>query len=161
ENLNVPSMLRKRVGTPRSRISRMPHTATSSSASTYPMRTTPRSRELPKLSAIAAVKYAPPAMPPRKKYQTISRCQPGVLSTVSLLSAALAEGHHRADADHEGGADRQQGIDQDVALGQERFFRQVVRRRLVEQKEERVQPAERAVRVGAVELGAVESHLLE
>ena len=41
------------------------------------MRNTPRSRSLPKLSAMAAVKYAPPAIPPMKKYQTMRRCQSG------------------------------------------------------------------------------------
>jgi hypothetical protein len=35
------------------------------------MRATRLSPGSPKMSAMAAVKYAPPAMPPRKKYQTI------------------------------------------------------------------------------------------
>src|SRR5262245_45569975 len=110
---------------------------------------------------MAAVKYAPPAMPPRKKYHTIKRCHSGDLSTVASLVAPLAEGHDRADTDDEGRPHRHQRVGKDVALGQERLLRQGVGRRLVEQEEERVEPAERPLRVGAVELRVLVAHLLE
>src|SRR5882724_8387071 len=127
------------------------------------MRNTPRSRSLPKLSAMAAVKYAPPAMPPMKKYQTMRRCQSGVLtiSIAALLSAAVAEGHEGAHPDEQRRAHRQERVHQDVPLGQERFLREVVGGRLVEEEEEGVEPAEGAIAVGPVELGARIAHLLE
>src|SRR5262245_15312648 len=101
---------------------------------------------------MAAVKYAPPAIPPRKKYHTISRCQSGDLSIAVSLAAAVPERHDGADPDDERRPDREQRIRQHVALRQQRLFRQAVRRRLVEQQEERVQAAERTLRIGSVEL---------
>src|SRR4026208_317052 len=126
------------------------------------MRNTPRSRSLPKLSAMAAVKYAPPAMPPMKKYQTMRRCQSGVLtiSIAALLSAAVAEGDDRPPPDEQRGAHRQERVHEDVALGQERLFGEVVGGRRVQEQEEGIEPAERAVAVGAVELGARVPHFL-
>src|SRR5512146_2375125 len=99
-------------------------------------------------------------MPPRKKYHTISMCQPGVLSIAASLSAA-AEREERAEADRDRRPDRQQGVDDDMALGQPGIRREVVRGRLGQQQEERVQPAEEALAVGAVELGLLEAHGLE
>src|SRR5712691_2786214 len=126
------------------------------------MRKTLLSLGLPKLSAIAAVKYAPPAIPPRKKYQTIRRCQSGLLSiAVPLVAAAIPEGDDRPHADEDRRAHREQGGDHHVALGQERLFGQAVRGRLVEQEEKGVQAAEGALRVGAVELRVLVSELLE
>src|SRR2546430_10017469 len=108
-----------RAGTPRSPITSPPHTATTASESSYPTRATPRSRTEPKLSAMAAVKYAPPAMPPRKKYQTIIISQCGVLNIVAPASlSAVAEREQHADADHERGADRQERVHHHVALRQ-------------------------------------------
>ncbi len=46
-------------------------------------------------------------------------------------------------------------------MGQERLFRKVVGRRRVEEQEEGVEPAEGAVAVGAIELGAGVAHLLQ
>src|SRR5512136_3079871 len=125
------------------------------------MRNTLLSLGLPKLSAMAAVKYAPPAMPPRKKYQTIRRCQLGVLSTAVPLSPALAERQHGPHADEQRRTHGEQGIDQHVALGQERLLGQLVRRRLVEQQEKGVEPPQRAVLVCAVELRLLVAHLPE
>src|SRR6266851_726956 len=68
---------------------------------------------------MAAVKYAPPAIPPRKKYQTISRCQSGLLSIAGPLPASLAERHDRGHAYQERGAHRQHRVHQDIALRQQ------------------------------------------
>ena len=46
-------------------------------------------------------------MPPRKKYQTISRCHSGLLSIAVPLPAPLAEGDHRAHPHQESGAYRE------------------------------------------------------
>ena len=48
-----------------------------------------------------------------------------------------------------------------LRCGQQRLLREVVGRRLVEEQEERVEPAEEALAVGAVELGVLEAHPLE
>src|SRR5712691_4910226 len=125
------------------------------------MRTTSRSRCPPKLSAMAAVKYAPPAMPPRKKYQTISMCQSGGLSMAVPLSAPLAERHDGRHADQEGRPDGEHGVGQHVALGQLGLVRQIVGGRLVEQQEEGIEPAQGPLAVGAVEMGACEALLFE
>src|ERR1700730_745648 len=167
QNLNFMSMFRKRLGVPRSRMRRRPQTETRSSASTSPTRNTLLSLRLPKLSAMAAVKYAPPAIPPRKKYQTMSRCQSGDLSMAAVLgvaaigSAPLAEREERPDADEERRPDGQQRVHDHVALGKGRLLRQRVGRRLVEQEEERVETAQRAIAVGAVELRVFVAHALE
>src|SRR5512132_224280 len=106
QNLRVRIMFMKRVGTPRSAMRSRPHTATSGSESRYPTRATIRSRTPPKLSAMAAVKYAPPAMPPRKKYQTIIISQCGVLSiVVGVPLPALPEREQHAQPDGQRGAD--------------------------------------------------------
>src|SRR5574341_303480 len=120
-----------------------------------------RSVRPPKLSAMAAVKYAPPAMPPRKKYQMISRCQPGLLSMLVPLAAPLPEGHDSADAHRQRGADGEEGVHDDVALGQQRLLGEVVRGRFVQQQEERVEATERPVGVRPVELRVPVPHLLE
>src|SRR5262249_36499658 len=124
------------------------------------MRATSRSRRVPKTSAITAVKYAPPAIPPRKKYQTISISQPGVL-VMAVPLAPAAEREDRTQADGDRGADRQQRIDDHVALRQLGIRRQVVRGRPGQEQEERVQPAKEAVAVGAVELSLLETHALQ
>src|SRR2546427_6952224 len=107
------------------------------------MRITLLSRGPPKLSAMAAVKYAPPAMPPRKKYQTMSQCQSGDLSIAVVLrlaawrlaawrlaawrlaawrlagwrlAAPLAERHEGAHAHQERRAHREERIHLHVAL---------------------------------------------
>src|SRR3982074_3756092 len=97
------------------------------------MRITLLSRGPPKLSAMAAVKYAPPAMPPRKKYQTMSQCQSGDLSIAVVLriaawgiaawgmAAPLAERHEGAHAHQERRAHREERIHFHVALRQERL----------------------------------------
>src|SRR5205814_581785 len=56
---------------------------------------------------MAAVKYAPPAMPPRKKYQTISIPQSGVLSIAASIPARPEREQRTKTHDH-GRADRQQ-----------------------------------------------------
>src|SRR5438045_2822834 len=109
QNLKTRIMFMKRAGTPRSAMSRAPQTATSGRAMKYPMRATFLSPGSPNRSAMAAVKYAPPAIPPRKKYQTISISQPGVLSIATSL-AARAERQHRAEADDERRSDRQERV---------------------------------------------------
>src|SRR5262245_6252314 len=99
-------------------------------------------------------------MPPRKKYQTIIISQWGVLSIAASLPA-IAEGQQGAEPDHEGRADGEERIDDDVALRQLRLGRQVVGRGLREQQEERVQAAQEALGVGAVELRVLEAHRLQ
>src|SRR5438046_6836342 len=127
------------------------------------MRITLLSRGPPKLSAMAAVKYAPPAMPPRKKYQTMSRCQSGDLSIAAVLggATALAEGHERAHPHQERRAHREERIHLHVALGQERLLWELVGRRPVEEQEEGVETSQRPVRVGAVQLRVLVAQLLE
>src|SRR6202795_141195 len=108
-------------------------------------------------------------MPPRKKYQTIRRCQSGFLSIAAAfegaagwgIAAALAESQDRPHTDQQRRAYREQGIDQHVALRQERLLGKGVRGRLVEQQEEGVEPSQRPVAVGAVELRLLVAHLLE
>ena len=57
QNLKAPIMFRKRLGVPRSRMSRMPaHARSAAATGCSRCATTPRSRALPKLSAMAAVK---------------------------------------------------------------------------------------------------------
>src|SRR5438094_1049503 len=124
------------------------------------MRATFLSPASPKRSAMAAVKYAPPAMPPRKKYQTINISQPGVLS-IAISLAARPECEHRAEADDERGADRQERVDHHVTRRQLRARRQVVRLRLREEEEERVEAAEKALGVGAVQLRVLEAEALQ
>src|SRR6266852_169680 len=111
---------------------------------------------------MAAVKYAPPAMPPKKKYSTIIMPHSGVLSMAAPVSATtIAEGQERAQPDEDGRADREQRVDDDVALWELRILRQVVRRRLGQEQEERVEPAQEALLVGAVELSILEAHRLQ
>src|SRR5919197_803446 len=141
ENLNTRIMLRNRNGTPRSAMRSNPQAATSGSDKRYPTVAVRRSRTLPKLSAMAAVKYAPPAMPPRKKYSTIIISQSGVLSMVTPVPPALAEGEERAEAHQDSGADGEQRVDDDVALRQLRIVGEVVRPRLRQEQEERVEAA--------------------
>src|SRR4030095_13819264 len=129
-------------------------------ASRWRTRATLRSRALPKLSAMAAVKYAPPAIPPRKKYQTIIISQCGVLSLRAPL-VAVAECQEHAEAYGQGRTDGEQRVDDDVALRQLGIVRQVVSRRLGQQTEERVEAAQEAPGVGAVQLRVLEAHLLE
>src|SRR5438067_9805123 len=119
------------------------------------------SRTLPKLSAMAAVKYAPPAMPPRKKYQTITQCHSGDLSIAVSLAAALAESHDRAHADHQRRADRQERVREDVPLRQERLLGQIVGRGLVEQEEERIEAPQRPRGIRAVQLRVGIAHVLQ
>src|SRR5438045_3418220 len=104
------------------------------------MRATFLSAGSPKMSAMAAVKYAPPAMPPRKKYQTIIISQCGALSMAVSVPTARAEGEQRPEPYEHGGADREQRVGDDVARRQLRARREVVGLRLREQQEERVQP---------------------
>src|SRR5512132_2846948 len=132
------------------------------------MRITLLSRGPPKLSAMAAVKYAPPAMPPRKKYQTMSRCQSGDLSIAAVLggtagggATALAEGHEGAHAYQECRAHRKERVHLHVALGQERLLRELIGRGPVEEQEEGVETSQRPVRVGAVQLRVLVAQLLE
>src|SRR5205823_1229275 len=109
---------------------------------------------------MAAVKQAPPAIPPRKKYQTIIISQPGVLSIVAPLPP-VAECEQGAQADDQRRADGQERVDDHVALRELRILRQVVRAGPREQEEERVEAAEKPLRVGAVELRVLEAHRLE
>src|SRR5262245_47124104 len=110
---------------------------------------------------MAAVKYAPPAIPPMKKYQTIRGCHSGALSTAVPLAAPRPEAHHRAGADDQRGADGEQRVSEHVPLGEERLLGQVVGRRFVEEEEEGIEAAEGPVLVRPVELGPREAHLLE
>src|SRR2546427_8684592 len=132
------------------------------------MRITLLSRGPPKLSAMAAVKYAPPAMPPRKKYQTMSQCQSGDLSIAVVLrlaawrlAAPLAERHEGAHAHQERRAHREERIHLHVALRQERLLRELVGRGPVEEQEEGVETSQRPIRVGAVQLRVLVAQLLE
>src|SRR3990172_8054500 len=109
---------------------------------------------------MAAVKYAPPAIPPRKKYQTIIISQLGILSIAASLPA-VAEREQRAEPDEDRRADGQERVRDDVPLRELRAVRQVVGAGLRQEQEERVQAAEEALRVGAVELRVLEAHPLE
>src|SRR6266478_4316480 len=133
------------------------------------MRITLLSRGLPKLSAMAAVKYAPPAMPPRKKYQTMRRCQSGALSMAAVLgvtalgratigTTSLPEGEQRPHPDQQGRADGQERVHDHIALGKGRLLGQGVGRRLVEKEEEGVEATQGAIGVGAVELRLLVAH---
>src|SRR3989338_3661602 len=109
---------------------------------------------------MAAVKYAPPAMPPGQKEQTNIISHSGLLSTPASVPA-LAERQQRTEPDDQRRADRQQRVGDDVPLRQLRAVRQVVGRRLGQEQEERVQAAEEPLAVGAVELRLLEPHALE
>src|SRR5262245_5321318 len=111
---------------------------------------------------MAAVKYAPPAIPPKKKYRTISISQPGALGIgPSLAPAAIAKRQDRAHAHDQRRADREQRVDDDVALGQLWILGQIVRRRFGEQQEEGVEASQESLGVRAVELGLLEAHALQ
>src|SRR5262245_51348592 len=124
------------------------------------MRATRPSLSLPKLSAMAAVKYAPPAIPPRKKYQTIISSQPGGLG-IAISLPTTAEREDGAQPHHEGRAHGEERVDDDVALGKHRVRGEIVGRRLREKEEEGVEPSEEALGIGPVELGVREAHRLE
>src|SRR5574341_1430855 len=109
---------------------------------------------------MAAVKYAPPAIPPRKKYQTIIISQWGILSIAASLPAT-AEREQRPEPDEDRRADGQERVGDHVPLREFRAVGQVVRAGLRQEQEERVQAAEEAVRVRAVELRVLEAHPLE
>src|SRR3990172_8524359 len=109
---------------------------------------------------MAAVKYAPPAIPPRKKYQTIIISHPGVLS-IGVALPTVTKRHQRAQPDDERRADREERVHDDVALRKLWAVRQVIRPRLREKEEERVQPTEEPLGIRAVELRVIEAHRLE
>src|SRR5262249_41753344 len=154
QNLSARSMLRKRDGTPRSAISSRPQSATRGSDNRYPTSATRDDRGPPMLSAIAAVKWAPPAMPPKKKYRTIIIPHSGVLSMpTSVPPPAIAEREERTEPDEDGRADREQRVDYDVALRDLRILREVVCGRLRQEEEERVQATQEALLIRPVELG--------
>src|SRR3989442_2444082 len=111
---------------------------------------------------MAAVKYAPPAMPPKKKYSTIIMPPSGVLSRPTpVYVSGIEEREELAQPDEDGRADRKQRVDDDVALRDLRVLGQVVRRRLGQEQEERVQPTQEALLIGPVELGVLEAHRLQ
>src|SRR5439155_25237808 len=101
---------------------------------------------------MAAVKYAPPAMPPKKKYSTIIMPQSGALSmTTPVRPPAVTKREQSAQPDANGRANREQRVDHDVALRDLRVHGQVVRRGLGQEQEERVEPAEEPLLARAVE----------
>src|SRR5438552_6778641 len=104
-------------------------------------------------------------MPPRKKYQTISIPQSGVLSIATSGMAASvparAQREQRSETDRRRRADREQRVDDDLARRELGIYGQVVRPRLGEEQEERVEPAEEAVLIRPVELRVLEAPPLQ
>src|SRR5207245_391931 len=76
-------------------------------------------------------------------------------------AAPPPEGDQGAQPHDQGGADRQERVDEDVALRKLRLLREPVERRLAEEQEERVETAQVAFRVRAVELGVFVAELSE
>src|SRR5881296_907421 len=101
-------------------------------------------------------------MPPKKKYRTIIIPHSGVLSMpTSVPPPAITEREERAEPDEDGRADREQRVDDDVALRDLRILREVVRGRLRQQQEKRVQATQEALLIGPVKLGVLEAHRLQ
>src|SRR6266550_535960 len=159
------SMCQKRRGRPRSIVRSKPETIAPPAATSYPVRTTGRSSGPPNQSRRADRKYAPPASPPTKKYGIMNQVQWGApLKKVSgisrashsptlLVHAPLPQADERQHAQHGGARHRERGALGEVPRRQLRVPRQAVHLGFVDEEVERIEPAERPFRVGAVELG--------
>src|SRR5207245_711246 len=158
-------MCQNRSGRPRSIVRSAPDRIAPTAATLYPVRTTGRSSGPPNQSATAASRDAPPAIPPTKKYRMMNQVQCGAplkkLSDIArtssaaalLVHAPLPQADERQHAQYGGARRREGGALGEVARRQLRVPRQSVHLGLVDQQVERIEPAERPVWVGAVELG--------
>src|SRR5438874_4199231 len=159
------SMCQKRRGRPRSIVRSKPERIAPTAATSYPVRMTGRSSAPPNQSKRADRKYAPPASPPTKKYgimnqvqwgapvkkeSDISRASPGA---ALLVHAPLPQADERQHAQDGGARHREGGALGEVPRRQLWVPRQPVYLGFVDEEVERIEPAERPFRVGAVELG--------
>src|SRR5881628_1217032 len=159
------SMCQNRSGRPRSIVKSAPERIAPQAATLYPVRTTGRSSGPPNQSTTAARKQAPPAIPPTKKYRMMNQVQCGAaLKKVSdipraspcaalLVHAPLPQAHERQHAQNGGARYRERGALGEVPRRELRVSRQPVHLGFIDEEVKRIQPAERALRVGAVELG--------
>src|SRR5205809_943353 len=159
------SMCQKRRGQPSSIVRSKPERIAPTAATSYPVRMTGRSSAPPNQSKRADGKYAPPASPPTKKYgimnqvqwgapvkkeSDISRAPPGA---ALLVHAPLPQADERQHAQDGGARHREGGALGEVPRRQLWVPRQPVYLGFVDEEVERIEPAERPFRVGAVELG--------
>src|SRR5437773_6759671 len=158
-------MCQNRSGRPRSIVRSAPETIAPTAATLYPVRTTGRSSVPPNQSRMAASREAPPAIPPTKKYRMMNQVQCGAplkkLSDITRTSAAAAllvhaplpQADERQHAQYGGARRREGGTLGEVARRQLWVPGQAVDLGLIDQQVERIEPAERPIRVGAVEFG--------
>src|SRR5205823_5463815 len=159
------SMYQKRRGRPRSIVRSKPDRIAPAAAMLCPVRMTGRSAAPPNQSKRADRKYAPPASPPTKKYgimnqvqwgapvkkeSDISRASPGA---ALLVHAPLPQADERQHAQDGGARHREGGALGEVPRRKLWVPRQPVHLGLVDEEVERIEPAERSFRVGAVEIG--------
>src|SRR6266581_3151513 len=152
-------MCQKRSGRRRSMVSSAPERIAPQNASEYAVRMTGRSSGRPNHSRVAARKYAPPARPPTKKYGMMNHVQCGdavkkvsdIHDSFLLVHPPFPDADHREQAEHGGRRDRERAALLQAAAGKLRIGGQAVHFRVVHQQIERVQAAERAVRIVAVE----------
>src|SRR5436309_3388281 len=155
-------MCQKRSGRPRSMVSSAPERIAPQNASEYAVRMTGRSSGRPNHSRVAARKYAPPARPPTKKYGMMNHVQCGdavkkvsdIHDSFLLVHPPFPDSDQRERAEHCGRRDRERATLFQTVAGKLRIGGQAVHFRVVHQQIERVQAAERAVRIVAVEPGA-------
>src|SRR2546429_3718536 len=158
-------MCQKRRVRPRSIVRSKPERTAPTAATSYPVRMRGRSSAPPNQSKRADRKYAPPASPPTKKYgimnqvqwgapvkkePDISRASPGA---ALLVHAPLPQADERQHARDGGARHREGGALGEVPRRQLWVPRQPVYLGFVDDEVERIEPAERPFRVGAVELG--------
>src|SRR3989454_332099 len=160
------SMCQNRSGRPRSIVKSAPERIAPQAATLYPVRTTGRSSGPPNQSRTTARKQAPPASPPTKKYGMMNQVQCGApLKKVSdmggggsarvrgdFLHAPLAQADERQQSEDRRARGREGGAPAEGPRRQLRVRRQPVHLRLVHQQVERVEAAQRPVRLGAVQL---------
>src|SRR5882724_2708056 len=152
-------MCQKRDGLPRSKVSSAPEVTAPQNANEYAVRMTGRSSGRPNHSRVAARKYAPPAMPPTKKYGMMNHVQCGdAVKKVSdihhsflLVHPPFPDSDQREHAEHRGRRHRQRATLLQAAAGKLRIGGQAVHLGIVDEKIEGVQATQRPIRIVTVE----------
>src|SRR5262245_54653210 len=141
------SMCQKRIGRPRSRVRRSGQRTSAGKLTRKARRASGASRRSPISRRIAPMAYAPPARPPRKKYQTMYHSHCGGTAkcwTMALLAPApVTEREDRPDHAEDGGDEHREIAARIVAARQHRVFRlrHAVYLGFVGQEEQRVEAA--------------------
>src|SRR5262245_35789628 len=161
------SMCQKRIGRPRSSVRRIGQITSAGKLTRKARRASGASRRSPISRRMAPIAYAPPARPPRKKYQTMYHSHCGGAAkcwTMALLAPApVAEREHRADHAEDGGDEHGEISPGIVAARQHRVLRlrHAVHLGLVGQEEQRVEPPVLLVAVEASFRESLAPHLVQ